>query len=81
MRNLVVLVLLVGLAGCAGGRYEASYPTCLKLAQKDGKLIRWLAAHHRRVEAYKRGHPDPEVARILERKRELYRERLDAFCI
>lgn len=81
MRNLVLLALLVMLTACAGGRYDASYPACLKLAQEDAKLFRWLAARHRRVEAHRTGKHDAEVARIFARKRELYAERRAARCI
>jgi hypothetical protein len=81
MKHLLAIPLLVMLAGCAAHRYEASYPVCLKLAQENGKLIRWLAKNHRRVEASHWGKTDPEVADVLARKRALLHKRREAFCI
>lgn len=81
MKHFLALPLLVMLAGCAAAGYEASYPTCNRLAAEDAKLIRWLAVHHREVEASGWGNRDPRVADILAQKRRLYAKRRAAFCI
>ncbi|CAN5240864.1 hypothetical protein BH10PSE7_BH10PSE7_36210 [soil metagenome] len=81
MKHLIALPLLVILAGCAAHRYEATYPVCQKLAQDEGKVIRWLDKNHRRVVASHWGKTDPEVAGMLARKWKIHLKRREAFCI